>query len=182
MLDDRQISAMMQRFYAFELEEENKIRLSGVEFDEANRQAIVEYYDRVGAQVREALARNELERASNWLDAMLQREAIPQELDEVTRAQLLQSILRVSCEVMEAMKGRYEGRFIHQPKDPLLQIAAGEPLVTSAARSVGVVMSALILHFFTFAGVIAAALHPPLARLFIRALFILYAVGVSPAA
>src|SRR6476659_10501659 len=56
LLDERQIAVLVQRFYDFELEEENRQRLSsGVQFDEANRQAAVTYFERLGMDVREAL-------------------------------------------------------------------------------------------------------------------------------
>lgn len=49
MLDEGQIQLLVQRFYDFELEEENQLRLStGVQFDEANRQAAIVYYERMG--------------------------------------------------------------------------------------------------------------------------------------
>jgi len=76
MLDDRQISDLVQRFYDFELDDENRMRLAGVQFDEANRQAAIGYYDRFAQAVREALARNELDRAGNWVDDLLAREGV----------------------------------------------------------------------------------------------------------
>lgn len=77
MLDDRQIAALLKRFYDFELGEENHVRLAtGVHFDEANRQAAIAYFERLGMDVRQALARNELDRADNWVADLLEREGI----------------------------------------------------------------------------------------------------------
>ena len=121
MLDERQIAVLVQRFYDFELEEENRQRLSsGVHFDEANRQAAVGYFERLGMDVRAALARNELDRADNWVAELLQREGITVELDPIARAKLQQAVLRASCDVAEAMKKRFEGDYCHQPRDALL--------------------------------------------------------------
>src|SRR5689334_22796902 len=75
MLDDRQIAALVQRFYDFELEEGNQRRLAtGVRSDEANRQAAIAYFGRPGFDVRQARGRNELERADNWVTDLLERE------------------------------------------------------------------------------------------------------------
>ena len=76
MLDERQIAELMQRFYAYELGEENRLRLStGVQFDEANRQAAVANFQRFDTEVRGALARNELHRADAGVTDLLAREA-----------------------------------------------------------------------------------------------------------
>ena len=64
MFDDGQIAILIKRFYDFELGEENRVRLStGVRFDENNRQAIVAYFERLGMDVRQALARRRWRRA-----------------------------------------------------------------------------------------------------------------------
>ena len=97
MLDDRQISDLVQRFYDYELEDENRMRLNGVRFDEANRQATIGYYDRFAQAVREALARNELDQAGKWVDDLLAREGIEGELDALTRAKLGQGLLRLAA-------------------------------------------------------------------------------------
>ena len=118
MLDEHQITDLIQRFYAFELEDENRLRLStGVQFDEANRQAAVSYFQRLGLDVKEALARNELQRANEWVNALLEREGVDAEIDDVSRARLQQGVLRASCEVAEAMRKRFEGDFNHTPAD-----------------------------------------------------------------
>ena len=134
MLDDQQISDLVQRFYDFEIEEENRLRLTtGVEFDEANRLAAVGYYDRFLGELRGALARNELTKASKLVDAMLEREGLDPAIDPVARASLSQAVLRVSCDVASAMKARFEGDFTYQPKDKLLagdgqpQLTGGQP-------------------------------------------------------
>ena len=75
MLDDRQIAILLKRFYDFELEAENRQRLSGVQFDE-NRKAAIAYFERLGVDVRQALARNELERAEDLVADSLEREGI----------------------------------------------------------------------------------------------------------
>ena len=121
MLDEHQITELIQRFYAFELEDENRLRLStGVQFDEANRRAAVSYFQRLGLDVKEALARNELQRANQWVDALLEREGFDAEIDAVSRARLQQGVLRASCEVAEAMRKRFEGDFNHTPADGVL--------------------------------------------------------------
>jgi integrase len=121
LLDERQIAVLVQRFYDFELEEENRQRLSsGVHFDEANRQAAVAYFERLGMDVRAALARNELDRADNWVADLLEREGVTAELDPVVRAKLQQGLLRASCDVAEAMKKRFQGDYCHEPRDTLL--------------------------------------------------------------
>lgn len=120
MLDDSQVTALIQRFYAYELDGENQIRLNGVEFDEANRQAIIAHYDLLGERVRQALARNELERADAWVDALLEREGITAELDSITRARLQQGVLRAGCDIAAALRKRYQGEFHHSPADPVL--------------------------------------------------------------
>lgn len=132
MLDERQIASLIQSFYAFELDDENRMRLTGVQFDEANRQAAIGYFERLGMDVRQALARNELDKADNWLAALLEREGITQELDSLSRAKLQQGILRASCDVAEAMKKRFEGEFNHEPVDPILTTHA-DPIGPSAA-------------------------------------------------
>lgn len=121
LLDERQIAVLVQRFYDFELEEENRQRLSsGVHFDEANRQAAVAYFERLGMDVRRALARNELDRADAWVADLLEREGITAELDPLARAKLQQGLLRASCDVAEAMRKRFEGDYCHEPRDALL--------------------------------------------------------------
>lgn len=121
LLDERQIAVLVQRFYDFELEEENRQRLSsGVQFDEANRQAAVVYFERLGMDVKASLARNELERADAWVADLLEREGITAELDPLVRAQLQQGLLRASCDVAEAMRKRFEGDYCHEPRDVLL--------------------------------------------------------------
>jgi len=128
MLDERQIEVLVKRFYDFELEEENRQRLSsGVQFDEANRQAAVTYFERLGMDVRAALARNELDRADNWVADLLGREGITADLDPLVRAKLQQGILRASCDVAEAMRKRFEGNYCHEPQDALL----AAPLATA---------------------------------------------------
>lgn len=121
MLDDGQISDLVQRFYEFELDEENRLRLNtGVEFDEPNRLAIVGYYERLLGDLRGALARNELAKANKLVDAMLAREGIDPSIDAVERATLSQAVLRVSCDIASTMRARFEGDFNHSPKDGLL--------------------------------------------------------------
>jgi integrase len=135
MLDDRQISDLVQRFYDFELEDENRLRLAtGVEFDEANRQAAVGYYDRLLDDLRGALARNELYKADKLVDALLQRAGIAADLDPAARARLGQAMLRVSCDLAGAMKARFEGEFNYAPKDTLL---FGDGLSAQASAGVG---------------------------------------------
>ena len=135
LLDDQQIAALVQRFYDFELEEENRLRLStGVQFDEANRQAAVAYFERLGVDVRQALARNELERADNWVADLLAREGVTHEIDGIARAKLQQGVLRASCDVAAAMKKRFEGDFCHEPQDPILiSEMASAPMATPPA-------------------------------------------------
>lgn len=134
MLDDRQIASLVQSFYAFELEDENRMRLTGVEFDEANRQAAISYFDRLGMDVRQALARNELDKADVWLAALLDREGITPELDSLTRAKLQQGILRASCDVAAAMKKRFQGKWYDTPNDPILLHTESWP---DAVQSIG---------------------------------------------
>jgi integrase len=133
MLDDGQIAILIKRFYDFELGEENRVRLStGVRFDENNRQAIVAYFERLGMDVRQALARNELHHADSWVSDLLEREGITQELDPIVRAKLQQGVLRASCDIASAMKKRFEGDFCHEPADPILVQEASAPSVVPA--------------------------------------------------
>lgn len=122
MLDDQQISSLLQQFFASELNAENQIRIStGVQFDETNRQAALAYFDRLGVEVSGALARNELARADPWVDTLLSRELSGLTLDPVSRSKLRQGVLRASLEIAKAMRKRFEGQFHHEPADPLLQ-------------------------------------------------------------
>ncbi|WP_300974462.1 site-specific integrase [Sphingomonas sp. LHG3406-1] len=137
MLDERQIEALVKRFYEFELEEENRLRLStGVQFDEANRQAAIGYYERLGSDIKAALARNELESAGKWVSDLLEREGLTAELDELSRSRLQQAVLRASVDVASAMKKRFEGEFHYQPQDPILLADSQQPAsVMKAAQA-----------------------------------------------
>lgn len=137
MLDDRQIRDLVQRFYSFELDEENRMRLSGsVQFDEANRVAAVGYYDQLLDNLRGALARNELDRANKLVDGLLAREGIDATLDGRSRTALSQAVLRANCDVAAAIRSRFEGDFNYAPKDALLAGSAGVATASSPA-SVG---------------------------------------------
>lgn len=92
-------------------------------FDDANRVAAIAYFERLGVDIREALARNELDRADGWVEALLAREKVSGDLDVASRAKLQQGVLRAGRDVTEAMRKRYEGDFVHLPIDPLLALA-----------------------------------------------------------
>lgn len=122
MLDDQQIRALVQQFYLSELDAENQIRIAtGVQFDEANRQAAVAYFGRLGVDVTGALARNELSRADAWVNELVARELPGVGLDTGSRSRLQQGVLRASREISEAMRKRFQGEFHHEPADPLLK-------------------------------------------------------------
>lgn len=134
MLTDDQLAEIVQDFYAHVLEQENRLRLRSSPIPEEVRAKRAAWFKEVAERARSDLATNNF--GSAWFTsiAMLRKKGLDASLDQEGMAQLRQALLRAGIELAEAMRGRYEGDFNHQPKDALLARKV-EALFTAEVQS-----------------------------------------------
>ncbi|NIJ21071.1 integrase [Sphingomonas naasensis] len=129
MLTTEDLARMVQDFYHAALADENEIRLnSRVTFDEANREAIVAYYGKMGVTTRRNLATNNLASVEPFATDLIEKHGLTGQLNDSDIARVQQAILRAGCDFTEAMKARFEGDFSYSPQDPLLSMMLDAPV------------------------------------------------------
>jgi integrase len=120
MLTDDQLAAIVQDFYGYVLEEENKLRLRFGRIPEEVRARRAEHFSTVAKQARADLGANEFGSVAFITEAMVRKHKLIGQLDEIGRNQLSQTLMRGGIELAEAVRARYEGDFTFEPRDKLL--------------------------------------------------------------
>ena len=120
MLSDDELAAIVQDFYGYVLDEENKLRLRFGRIPEEVRARRAEHFRQVAAQARADLGAKEFGSVSFIAQAMMRKHQLEGRLDETQRRQLAQSLMRGGIELAEAVRARYEGDFNFEPRDKLL--------------------------------------------------------------
>ena len=137
MLSDDRLIRLAQDFYAYVLEQENRVRLTNGSIAEEVRQKRHAYYLEIAKNSRESLAQNRMDDAAIVTEAMLRKQGLkPAELDKVEIAQARQAILRAGVDLADAVAARYQGDFSHEPADALLttRTEQSRPTATSESR------------------------------------------------
>lgn len=120
MLSDDQLAAIVQDFYGYVLDQENKLRLRLGRIPDEVRVKRAEHFRGVAQQARSDLGANEFGSVAFITEAMLRKHKLAGQLDETTRNQLSQALMRGGIELAEAVRARYEGDFTFEPRDKLL--------------------------------------------------------------
>ncbi|KRE14320.1 hypothetical protein ASE66_13105 [Bosea sp. Root483D1] len=120
MLSDDQLAAIVQDFYGYVLEQENKLRLRHGRIPEEVRVRRAEHFSTVAKQARADLGANEFGSVAFISEAMLRKHKLAGQLDETSRNQVSQVLMRGGIELAEAVRARYEGDFNFEPRDKLL--------------------------------------------------------------
>jgi len=119
MLKDDQLAAIVQDFYGYVLDQENRLRLRAPISEEtrANRAA---WFKTVAERAKSDLAKNNLDSAWFISIAMLRKLGLEGSIAQEERAEVRQALLRAGIDLAEAVRARYEGDFNYRPKDALL--------------------------------------------------------------
>lgn len=120
MLSDDQLAAIVQDFYGYVLDQENKLRLRLGRIPEEVRVKRAEHFRGVAQQARADLGANEFGTVAFITEAMERKHKLAGQLDETGRNQLSQALMRGGIELAEAVRARYEGDFTFEPRDKLL--------------------------------------------------------------
>lgn len=120
MLSDDQLAAIVQDFYGYVLEQENKLRLKLGRIPEEVRARRAEHFRVVAQQARTDLGANEFGSVAFITEAMARKHKLAGQLDEIERNQLSQALMRGGIELAEAVRARYGGDFTFEPRDKLL--------------------------------------------------------------
>jgi hypothetical protein len=120
MLSDDQLAVIVQDFYGYVLDQENKLRLRLGRIPEEVRAKRAEHFRGVAQQARSDLGANEFGSVAFITEAMLRKHELAGQLDETGRNQLSQALMRGGIELAEAVRARYEGDFTFEPRDKLL--------------------------------------------------------------
>ena len=126
MLSESQLAEIVQDFYSYLLEEDNRARLRSLPFTEAKRRQRAGFYTDVAANTRGALAKNDFE-SIRWttLGILLKRKLVDVLTGEEVR-QVQQGLLRAGIDLADALRARYEGDFNYEPRDRLLKLQLDE--------------------------------------------------------
>lgn len=120
MLSDDQLAAIVQDFYGYVLDQENKLRLRLGRIPEEIRAKRAEHFRDVAQRARVDLGANEFGNVAFITEAMVRKHKLTDQLDETGRNQLSQALMRGGIELAEAVRARYEGDFAFEPRDKLL--------------------------------------------------------------
>lgn len=120
MLSDEQLAAIVQDFYGYVLDQENKLRLKLGRIPEEVRARRAEHFLVVAQQARADLGANEFGSVAFITEAMARKHKLAGQLDEIERNQLSQALMRGGIELAEAVRARYGGDFTFEPRDKLL--------------------------------------------------------------
>ncbi len=120
MLSDDQLAAIVQDFYGYVLDQENKLRLRHGRIPEEVRARRAEHFNTVAKQARADLGANEFGSVAFISQAMLRKHKLAGQLDETGRNQVSQALMRGGIDLAEAVRARYEGDFNFEPRDKLL--------------------------------------------------------------
>jgi integrase len=120
MLTDDQLAAIVQDFYGYVLDQENKLRLKLGRIPEAVRARRAEHFRDVAQRARTDLGANEFGTVAFITEAMLRKHNLAGQLDKADRDQLSQALIRGGIDLAEAVRARYEGDFNFEPRDKLL--------------------------------------------------------------
>jgi hypothetical protein len=121
MLSDDQLAPIVQDFYAYVLDQENRLRLQLGAIPEEARLRRAEFFKRVATQARTDLACNVFGNVYFIALAMMRKHNIEATLDKEEKNQLRQALLRGGIDLAEAVRARYEGDFNYEPRDKLLK-------------------------------------------------------------
>lgn len=133
MLSDDQLAAIVQDFYGYVLDQENKLRLKLGRIPEEVRVKRAEHFRGVAQQARADLGANEFGTVAFITEAMARKHKLAGQLDETGRNQLSQALMRGGIELAEAVRARYEGDFTFEPRDKLLAQKVEELFAQPAA-------------------------------------------------
>lgn len=126
MLSENQLAEIVQDFYSYLLDEDNRARLRSLPFTEAKRRQRAGFYADVAANTRAALAKNDFE-SVRWttLGILLKRKLVEVLTGDEVR-QVQQGLLRAGVDLADALRARYEGDFNYEPRDRLLKFQLDE--------------------------------------------------------
>jgi hypothetical protein len=123
VLSQEKLAAIVQDFYALVLRLENEGRLKMPALSEADREKRAGRHSERAEALRLRLARNDLDGA-DWVRPVVAKHVDYEKLDRMEQQQVRQSLIRAAVEISDALKGRYEGIFAHEPSDPLFKLRA----------------------------------------------------------
>jgi integrase len=148
MLTDAELSLLVQDFYASVLQGDDAVRLARADPLPSRLVAAKrDFYGKVAARSREALASDGFGEAREIAATLLRRQGIATATFGVAEwNQVRQAVLKAGIDVAEAMQARCAGDFEYEPKDRRLKMAlvalaseqapAPTPAVLAAANSV----------------------------------------------
>ncbi len=111
MLSDDQLALIVQDFYAYVLDQENRTRLRLGAIPEDARLRRAEFYKKVALQARKDLSSNVLGNVDIIAWAMMRKHNTENLLGKDEKNQLKQALLRAGIHAAEAVCARYEGDF-----------------------------------------------------------------------
>ncbi|MDF2689648.1 MAG: integrase family protein [Microvirga sp.] len=125
MLTDTELSRLVQDFYASVLRGDDAVRLVRAEPLPSHLVAAKrDFYGKVAARAREALAGDGFGEAREIAASLLRRQGIATATFGVAEwNQVRQAVLKAGIDVAEAMQARCAGDFEHEPKDRRLKMA-----------------------------------------------------------
>jgi integrase len=134
MLTENQIAEVVQDFYAYFIERDDKSRLASLPLSATQRQNRIDYWQRVAGQTRADLGGNDLSSAAMTVLGMQFKRKDLQSITAEESRQLQQALLRAGIDLAEALTARYQGDFNFEPRDKLLkaQIAKSQADNTDA--------------------------------------------------
>lgn len=125
MLTDTELSRLVQDFYASVLQGDDAVRLARAQPLPSHLVAAKrDFYGKVAARAREALAGDGFGEAREIAASLLRRQGIATATFGVAEwNQVRQAVLKAGIDVAEAMQARCAGDFEHEPKDRRLKMA-----------------------------------------------------------
>lgn len=133
MLTNDQLAVIVQDFYNHVLERDNALRLQGPNISDDMRAKWAEFYRKTAVHARAALGRNDFSGVAGITQHMLAKHKLTEKVDEATRNQVAQALIRGGIDLADAVRARYEGDFNFEPRDKLLAQKVDALFTTSAA-------------------------------------------------
>lgn len=139
MLSSDEISRLVKDFYQLTLTIDDHRRLfPEQQWSDEDHQARSYYLDQTLAEQRDALRKNDFEKANPAAQVVMARSNLVEgDLGPGEYNQIRQAILRASIDIISELRARQDGDFNHDPRDRLLKDALGRasaaPVVPSQA-------------------------------------------------
>ena len=127
MLSSDQIARLVKDFYQLTLTIDDHRRLFPEQpWSEEDHQARSDYLDHALAEQRDALRKNDFEKANPAAQVVMARSKLAEgDLGPGEYNQIRQAILRASIDIISELRARQDGDFNHDPRDRLLKDALG---------------------------------------------------------